>query len=147
MPQITFKTVCGFSSLTTLSSTHRHVMSSEMCGSLHPPGAVAMPLLVEAVDWTSFLEPDGGCDFPAVETPGSKVARIRIKPSGHYLESSSPQFPGQHGWVHEVHCFRECFWMQIFWNAGTDVFYKTWPLLACCDLRLVDRNQRLEDSS
>jgi hypothetical protein len=37
--------------------------------------------------------------------------------------------------------------MQIFWNAGTDVFYETWPLLACCDLRLVDGNQRLEDSS
>ena len=50
-----------------------------MRSSLDAPGAVAMPLLVEAVDWTSFLEPDGGGDFPAVETPGSKVARIRIK--------------------------------------------------------------------
>ena len=37
--------------------------------------------------------------------------------------------------------------MQIFWNAGTDVFYETWPLVACCDLRLVDRDQRLKDRS
>jgi hypothetical protein len=43
-----------------------------MRSSLDAPGAVAMPLLVEAVDWTSFLEPDGGGDFPAVETPGEQ---------------------------------------------------------------------------
>ena len=37
--------------------------------------------------------------------------------------------------------------MQIFWNAGTDVFYETWPLIVSSDLRLIDRNQRFEDGS
>ena len=37
--------------------------------------------------------------------------------------------------------------MQIFCNAGTDVFYETRPLVACCDLLLVDRNERLKDGS
>jgi len=36
--------------------------------------------------------------------------------------------------------------MQIFWNAGANVFYEARPLGACCGLPLVNRDQRLEDS-
>src|SRR5262245_60409507 len=95
----------------------------------------------------SFLEPNGRGDFAAIQTAGSKIPRIRIKPSRRHLKPSSIQFPGQYGRVHEIHCSWECFWMQIFWNAGTDVFDETWPLIVRCDLLLIDRNQRLEDSS
>src|SRR5215510_8746432 len=82
-----------------------------------------------------------------ISRPSKQIPSIRIKPSRHYLKPSSLQFPGQYGRVHEIHCFWECFWMQIFWNAGTDVFDETWLLIVRCDLLLIERNQRLEDSS
>jgi hypothetical protein len=41
-------------------------MNSEMRGSLDARGAVAVPLLTDAGDWTSLFEPNGGGELPAI---------------------------------------------------------------------------------